>query len=257
MSEAIEVAEKKSRLGEIQLAMNEGPKLVTVADAWTLANAYHAAGMTPRTKKGPMSAHELMIVFMTGAELGFGPSWSIRNVTTFNGMPMVHSDGPISLVLRSGLMEWQKSGYTGKANADDYTAWFEAKRKGDPEPVRREFSVLDAKTASLWDKDIWRAYGRVRMLMMRARAFVLRDLFGDVIANIAILEEHQGDPEPDDAEPTVGSAGLLSALKAEPVESVEPEPEDAGGSWEPTPEELEEIRAREIAEADGLFGDES
>src|SRR5690606_10118466 len=140
----------------------------TVADAWTLANAYHAAGMTPKTTKGPMTASELMIVFMAGAELGFGPTWAIRNVTTFNGLPMVHSDGPISLVLRSGLMERQRSGYDGRAGTDAYTAWFEVKRKGNDESVRREFSVSDAKTAGLWDKAIWKQYGQVRMLMMRA-----------------------------------------------------------------------------------------
>lgn len=276
MSKEIQTTEKEgSRLGSIELVMSQGPQLNTIADAWTLAQAYHHAGMTPKTRKGPMTANELMIVFMTGMELGFGPSWSLRNITTFNGQAMVHSDGPISLVLKSGLMEWQKSGYTGTPGKDDYTAWFESKRKGIEFPVRREFSIGDAVTAGLWGKDIWKSYGQVRMLLMRARAFGLRDQFADVLAGIGILEEHLGHAEvinePEEA--TTGSAGLLNALRAPAESSVTPEPEPEAVeapapveegeevTWEslsdePTPEEIEEIRARELAEAQeqGLFG---
>lgn len=328
MSNEIQKApERKSRAHEIALVMNQGPKLETIADAWTLAQAYYNAGMTPKTNKGPMTANELMIVFMAGAELGFGPTWALKNITTFNGNSMLHSDGPISLVLRSGLMEWQKSGYTGTAGKDDYTAWFEVKRKGISEPVRREFSIADARAAGLWDKGIWKQYGQVRMLLMRARAFALRDLFADVLGGIGILEEHLGHEqlvaEPEEA--VTGSAGLLNALRApaespvvaprlsteeevslrqameraglsgvqqedfahevlrrvvesleyltpeeadrvreqlpEPVEARAPIEEGEDVAWEdvsdePTPEEIEEIRARELAEAQeqGLFG---
>lgn len=276
MSNEIQKApERKSRAHEIALVMNQGPKLETIADAWTLAQAYYNAGMTPKTNKGPMTANELMIVFMAGAELGFGPTWALKNITTFNGNSMLHSDGPISLVLRSGLMEWQKSGYTGTAGKDDYTAWFEVKRKGISEPVRREFSIADARAAGLWDKGIWKQYGQVRMLLMRARAFALRDLFADVLGGIGILEEHLGHEqlvaEPEEA--NTGSQGLLNALRApaespetdatefEAVEARAPIEEGEDVAWEdlsdePTPEELEEIRARELAEAQeqGLFG---
>lgn len=267
--------EKRSRATEIALVMNEGPKLETIADAWTLAQAYQQAGMTPKTARGPMTANELMIVFMTGAELGFGPAWSLRNVTTFNGQSMVHSDGPISLVLKSKQMEWQKSGFTGTAGKDDYTAWYEVKRKGISEPVRREFSIGDARTAGLWDKGIWKQYGRVRMLFMRARAFALRDLFADVLGGINIFEEYIGHEVLEVNEPeaaTVGSAGLLNALRApagEPeghdVESeaveAQPEPDEpVEATWQPvdegdgpSPDEIAEIHAREMAEA-GLFG---
>lgn len=248
MSEAIE---QKSRLNEIPLVMSKGPQLSTVADAWSLGQMYHKAGMVPR---GVKSAAELMIILMAGAELGFGPTWSLRNIASFNGQAMIHSDGPISLVMRSGQLEWQQSGHEGAG--ESLTAWFEVKRKGVDVPVRREFSVRDAKTAGLWDKGIWKQYPS-RMLLMRARAFALRDLFADVLGGIGILEEHVGNEL--EQEQAVGSAGLLSALKAEPV-PVEALPDDGtpddGGSWEPSPEEVAEIQARDMAEA-GLFGEQS
>lgn len=264
-----EKKEKGSRLNEIALVANQGPKLETMADVWTIAQMYHSAGMVPNGVKSPA---QLMIILTAGAELGFGPTWALKNVASFNGQAMVHSDGPVSLVLRSGLMEWQQSGYTGAAGKDDFTAWFEVKRKGVEHPVRREFSVSDAKAAGLWGKSIWKSYPS-RMLMMRARAYALRDLFADVLGGIGILEEHLGHAElvtePEGA--TTGSRGLLNALRA-PAESPEtpevetqavearaPIEEGEDVAWEdlsdePTPEEIEEIRARELAEAQGLFG---
>lgn len=251
MSEIVE--ERKSRLNEIALVASQGPQLKTMADVWTIAQMYHNAGMVPT---GVKNAAQLMIILTAGAELGFGPTWALRNVASFNGQAMVHSDGPISLVMRSGQLEWQKSGYEGKG--DSLTAWFEVKRKGVIEPVKRTFSADDAKTAGLWGKNIWKSYP-TRMLMMRARAYALRDLFADVLGGIGILEEHQGEVIVEPEEVTTGSQGLLNALTkpALPEAAEEPMPE-AQESWEPSPEELAEIRARELAEAgeeaEGLFG---
>lgn len=260
MSE-IQTTETKSRFSEIALVANRGPELKTMADAWSIAQAYWNASMVPQNVK---SAQQLLIILVAGAELGFGPTWALRNIASFNGQAMVHSDGPISLVMRSGQLEWQRSGYEGKG--DSLTAWFEVKRKNVSEPVKRTFSVDDAKTAGLWGKNIWKSYP-TRMLMMRARAYALRDLFADVLGGIGILEEHQGEVavvvEPEEV--TTGSQGLLNALTKpeEPtvdLESVETEAVDSG-SWEPSPEELAEIRARELAEAgeepEGLFGGQS
>lgn len=310
-------------MNEIALVANQGPKLETMADVWSIAQMYHNAGMVPN---GVKSAAQLMIILTAGAELGFGPTWALKNVASFNGQAMLHSDGPVSLVLRSGLMEWQKSGFEGKTGTDAYSAWFEVKRKGIEHPVRREFSVGDAKAAGLWGKSIWKQYP-TRMLMARARAYALRDLFADVLGGIGIVEEHQGHEqvsvEPDEA--TTGSLGLLNALRApaespveaprlsteeevslrqameraglsdvqqedfahevlsrvvedlgrltpeeaarvreslpEPTEVRSPAEEGEEVTWEdlsdePTPEEIEEIRAREQAEAQeqGLFG---
>lgn len=250
--------EKKTRFNEIAVVANQGPQLKTMADVWSVAQMYHAAGMMPQNVK---TAQQLLVILMAGSELGFGPTWALRNIAAFNGQALLHSDGPISLVMRSGQMEWQRSGFEGKDGSDGYTAWFEVKRLGVAEPVRRTFSVGEAKTASLWGKAIWKQYP-TRMLLMRARAYALRDLFADVLGGFGILEERLGGEAAAmaDETPTTGSAGLLAALTTpeEPVVapgSSDVEPVDA--EWTPTPEELEAIRERELAEAQGLFGGES
>lgn len=271
MSNEIQTTEKESRLKDIALVANQGPQLKTMGDVWAVAQMYHAAGMMPTNVKTPQ---QLLVILTAGAELGFGPTFALRNLAAFNGQALLHSDGPISLVLRSGLLEWQKSGYDGKPDTDGYTAWFEVKRKGYEDSLRRTFSVAEAKAAALWGKAIWKQYPN-RMLLARARAFALRDQFADVLGGFGILEEYQGGEQPT-VEPetaTTGSAGLLNALRA-PTESPESdgsefeapegqpddsEPVDAEYaplSDEPAPEEIEEIRAREHAEAQeqGLFG---
>lgn len=259
MSEAIaekknEAIEKKSRLDEIQLVANQGPQLRTMADVWTLAQMYWNAKMTP---KGVTSPQQLLVILMAGAELGFGPTWALRNIASFNGQAVLHSDGPISLVMRSGLMEWQRSGYEGKKGTDSYSAWFEVKRKGVSDPVRREFSVGDAKAAGLWGKaGPWKLFPD-RMLMVRPRSWALRDLFADVLGGIGVLEELV-DATPAPGEAQVGSAGLLNALVGESEAEAEDAVDVEAAEWEPmddepTPEELEEIRRAELEEA-GLFG---
>jgi hypothetical protein len=51
------------------------------------------------------------------------------------------------------------------------------------------FTVVDAKTASLWAKDgPWKLYP-ARMLKFRARSFLLRDVYGDALKGILSAEE--------------------------------------------------------------------
>lgn len=259
MSEIQKTDDKKSRFDEIAIVAHQGPQLKTMADVWSVAQMYHAANMMPQNVK---NAQQLLVILMAGSELGFGPTWALRNIAAFNGQALLHSDGPISLVMRSGQLEWQRSGYEGKDGTDAYAAWFEVKRKGVNEPIRRTFSIGDAKTASLWGKAIWKQYP-TRMLMMRARAYALRDLFADVLGGIGILEEYLGSElqaAPEAA--TTGSAGLLNALTATGTPDEPNEVVDA--AWQaleadPTPEEIAEIQAREMAEAgeQGLFGGQS
>jgi hypothetical protein len=55
--------------------------------------------------------------------------------------------------------------------------------------------VADAKAAKLWGKSgPWTDYPR-RMLKFRARGFVLRDVFGDVLKGLRTAEEVRDYPE--------------------------------------------------------------
>lgn len=174
----------------------------TMDEAYRLAKAVSVAGLAPPGLETP---EKVMIAIMTGLEVGLTPMAAIQRVAVINGRTTIWGDGAMGLVRASGLCEWVKERVEG--DGDKRVAVCEAKRRNDPEPVRRTFSVADAKGAGLWDDRAiikrrnkagewyekandspWHRYPE-RMMQMRARAFALRDLFADVLGGLYIREE--------------------------------------------------------------------
>jgi hypothetical protein len=150
---------------------------------WRLGNAIFTAGMGP---KG-MTGEQITIAIVHGLEVGLTPMAAVQSIAVVNGRPTIWGDGAIGLVRGSGKLESIKETITGEG--DKMVATCTVKRKGE-EPVSYSFSAAEAKTAGLWGKDIWGKYPK-RMLAMRARAYVLRDTFADVLRGLAIREEVQ------------------------------------------------------------------
>jgi hypothetical protein len=125
---------------------------------------------------------------MQGLEVGLAPMAALQSIAVINGRPALWGDGALAVVRASGLME------SIKEWTEDTTAYCEARRKGEPEPIRRSFSDADAKAAGLTNKKgPWQDY-RPRMRQMRARSWVLRDGFADVLKGLHIAEEAQDIP---------------------------------------------------------------
>jgi hypothetical protein len=161
---------------------------------YRLASHYMNAGMIPRGLEGknPKETQgRVAIAIEFGQQFKWSPLQSLQSVYVVNGRPMLWGDGPLSLVLSSGLL----LDYTAKieGTGDERVAVFSAVRKiGTAGVINREvrFSVADAKKGGIWGKSgPWSNYPE-RMLMYRARAFCLRDLFADVLSGIGIAEEH-------------------------------------------------------------------
>lgn len=74
---------------------------------------------------------------------------------------------------------------------------------------------------------------------------------GEILDRAPAQIAHQPDPERIPQQTT-------AQAQPEPVhqQAIEPAPAAAAGQWQPSPEELAEIEARERAEAGGLFGDQ-
>jgi hypothetical protein len=154
--------------------------------AWRIASAVCKAGMAPRGLEAPEKA---MVAILHGLEVGLTPMNALQSIAVVNGRPTVFGDGAIALARGSGLLEWMEEKFEGVEGRDDFKAVCLVKRKGEPKPVRGEFSVADAKRAQLWGKSgPWQQYAK-RMLQMRARAFTLRDGFADVLKGLGIKEE--------------------------------------------------------------------
>jgi len=187
-------------------------------EAYRLGKAICMAGMAP---KGMDTPEKCMIAIMRGMEVGLTPMMALDKIAVVNGRPTIWGDGAIGLVRGSGLCEWVRERVEG--DGDARTAICEAKRRGEPEPVIRRFSVSDAKRAGLWGKQgPWQQFPD-RMLQMRARAFTLRDGFADVLGGLYLREElDNGEDRREAQTPPIPPVPSIQSPPA--IEHVPPEP---------------------------------
>lgn len=136
--------------------------------------------MVPKDFKGKPG--NCLIAIQWGHEVGMQPLQALQNIAVINGRPAMWGDALMALVRASSLCEYITE------TDDGHTATIRGKRKGQPEEIRT-FSMEDAQKAGLANKQgPWTQYPK-RMRQMRARAFLLRDLFADVLRGMAIAEE--------------------------------------------------------------------
>jgi hypothetical protein len=157
-------------------------------DAWRIAKAVCAAGMAPNGLGTPEKA---MIAIMHGLEIGLTPLMALQRIAVVNGRPTLWGDGAMALVRASGLATYVKEWIEGEGDAR--VAYCSTVRKGETAVETRSFSVADAKKAGLWGKSgPWQQYP-TRMLQMRARAFLLRDVYADAMGGMYLREELEDD----------------------------------------------------------------
>lgn len=216
MSNAVAISDPRP-----QLVAGARPTAIvprTMEEAYRLATAVCTAGMAPYGIDTPEKA---LIAIMHGLEVGLTPMMAMQRIAVVNGRPTIWGDAAIGLVRASGLCEWIKEWVDGSGDAR--AAVCEAKRRGEPGTIKRNFSVADAKTAKLWGKSgpkgptPWVTMPD-RMLQMRARGFCLRDGFADVLGGLYIREEI------DDELPRQHGHPAPPAPPAPPIKEAAPEP---------------------------------
>jgi len=169
----------------------QGVKLASLEDAFRFANAIVASGFAPRGMEKPEA---VLVAIQLGAELGLTPMAALQNTAVINGRPAIYGDAALALVRASGLLESFNEEEVGEAGKDSFGIKVTATRR-DGSKGCETFTVADAKAAKLWGKSgPWTDYPR-RMLKFRARGFVLRDVFGDVLKGLRTAEEVRDYPE--------------------------------------------------------------
>jgi hypothetical protein len=170
------------------LTAGSTPRAIVPVDfdgAYRIANVVVTAGMAPKTLQ---SVEKAMVAILHGLEVGLTPMNALQSIAVINGRPTIWGDGAIGLIRASGLLEYMKEYYENEDDPLKMKAVCVVKRKGEPEPVRGDFSMADAKKAGLLSKEgPWQTYPK-RMLKMRAR-WPLRDTFADVLKGLALKEE--------------------------------------------------------------------
>ncbi len=182
-----ENAIQKTEARPVIRSNGRGLILETFEDMYRYAKCVVLSELCPA---GLKTAEKVVVAIQTGAELGMTTMRSLNSIYVVNGAARLYGDTPLALVRQSGLMEWITETFEGED--DELQAVCRVKRKGDPEPAERRFSVQDATLGGLWGKvGPWRQYPK-RMLQMRARSWALRDVFPDCFGGTTIAEEYVG-----------------------------------------------------------------
>jgi hypothetical protein len=129
---------------------------------------------------------DVLIAVQMGAEFGLQPLQALQNIAVINQRPCMWGDAVKGLVEASGLLEYCRETW----DEETQTATCIAKRAGKPEPISKTFSIKDAERAGLASRDTYKRYPQ-RMCQMRARSWVLRDEFADVLKGLRLREEEE------------------------------------------------------------------
>lgn len=162
-----------------------------------LADRFVKSGMLPKSYQ---TAAQVITAWQYAGELGLKPMSALRQIAVINGTPSIFGDLPISLVERSGELDWRREfiideemneiNWTNKnLKARPWGAVCILKRKGR-EPIERFYTIEEAKQANLFKNDVWNRYTKI-MLKYRARSQAIKDEFSDVLGGVAIAEYDQ------------------------------------------------------------------
>lgn len=158
-----------------------------VSEMMEMATMFANAGpLVPKDFKTPQA---IFVAMQHGMELGLSPAQSLQSIAVINGRPCIWGDAALALcVAHPDFEDIDETFIRDEVDKDKTRARCEVKRKGRT-PVVREFSIGDAKLASLWGKSgPWSSYPK-RMLQMRARSYAIRDAFPDALKGVGVVEE--------------------------------------------------------------------
>lgn len=173
---------------EKSLAVSERFSLVpkTFSEAKIFAEMLADSDFVP--KQYYRKPGNILIAVQMGLELGLQPINALQNIAVINGKPSIYGDAMIAVVRASGLCEYIDE-TIDKSDPKNWIARCVTKRKGEPKEREEIFTTEMAIKGQLWGKaGPWTTYPD-RMLKMRARGFLLRDVYGDVLCGLISSEE--------------------------------------------------------------------
>lgn len=181
----------------------------TLAELKDLAANFAASGLF-----GNLSPQQALVISLAGRDLGFSYTQALRAFSIIKGKPTLTADGMVAAVLSRGVCEWFRP-----VEISDVAATWEAKRVGC-DAVRYTFTMQDAERAGLVS-DMYRRHPR-RMLSARAKAYLARDLFPEVL--LGLVTEDEADEIASKPAPRTAQRPAPVVVEAVPV--AEPAPAD-------------------------------
>ena len=217
------------------------PKTVLPFEPTNLDECWRVSAQLAKSKLLPVALQgkpeDVMVILMTGHELGLSPMQSIRGCYVIQGRAVTAADLAAALVMRSPACE-----YLTLVESTATKAVYETKRKGSPRPVQMTWTIEQARAAGLHTKDNWKNYPAA---MLRARCVfdIGRAVYPDVLHGVygedeaSSLEQARDiTPEPK-APPTPPKNGASTPEKpqGEAAPPEKPQAEAAPAASEPEP----------------------
>ena len=173
---------------------------------------------------GAATPEQAICLMLAGKDLGFSYMQSLRLFHVVSGKPTLSADALVAIVKAHESCE--KFHRVSESNTE--ATWI-AKRRGEPEQTST-FTIEDARVAGLLVKKggNWEMYPK-RMLNARAKAFLARDVWPDLVAGLYSPEE-MGDSAPRQVETVVRQVPEprpTPAPESGPRQTVEPLLEEA------------------------------
>jgi hypothetical protein len=196
---------------------------IFVDDFLTLAKVADGILKSNFAPKGLKDVTDVVLVLMTGQELGLSYAQSLRMLYVVNGRPTLAADAMAAVVKR--FCAQRGGGFLRVVEQTAKACTVEYQRHDEPAPSTVQFTIEDARTANLLGKDIWKQYPQ-DMLRARALSRACRTGWPDVLGGVY---------DPDELAPAVettyrvstpqpASSAPLAAI-ASRTEAPEPEPE--------------------------------
>jgi hypothetical protein len=208
----------------------------TLDDALKFAKLLSQSELVPKDYQGKEA--NCFVAMQWGNELGLPPLQAMQNIAVINGRPSLWGDSMIALVRASPLCE-----YIHETELAGGVAEIRTKRRGDPHEHVGTFSDADAKQAGLHGKSGPWTTAPKRMKKLRARAFLLRDVYPDVLRGMDMAEA-VADYEPmKDVTPTRAEVQMPQEKAAGPAVEEAPRPPDE--TRNPVPDSGEPAKAVE------------
>jgi hypothetical protein len=158
----------------------------TLDEAEKLSGTLAKSALLPDALRGKPG--DVLVVLLTGRELGLGPMQSLRGISVIKGKPVMNADLIVGMVLRHPEI----CEYFRLVESSDKAAVYETKRKGSPAPTKLPFTIEQARQAGLTGKDNWKNYPAA-MLRARCSAALARAVYPDLCAGV--YESGEGDEE--------------------------------------------------------------
>lgn len=208
------------------------------SEATEFAKLIAASDLAPKDYRG--KAGNVLIAVQMGQAVGLQPLQAIQNISVINGRPCLWGDGMLAVCRAHGAWRGMEETF------DDGTmaARCVVRRANEPDSAVT-FTQEDAKKAGLWGKQgPWQQYPK-RMLVLRARAFALRNQFSDALMGFQSAEEVT-DYEIKDARTGKATPGAKKPARVVDAASVV----DAPAAPEPPPQPQAEPEVTEAKTVD-------